>query len=48
MMANFIQINTFNRGICNYLHAEAYGNANQAWDGYLLFDISFVVLIKKY
>ena len=29
MMANFLQINTFNRGITNYLHNNAYGNANQ-------------------
>jgi aminopeptidase N len=29
MMANFLQIQTFNRGITNYLHSNAYGNANQ-------------------
>jgi aminopeptidase N len=30
MMANFLQIDTFNRGISNYLHSNAYSNANQA------------------
>jgi len=29
MMANFIQLETFTRGINNYLQAKAYGNANQ-------------------
>ena len=29
MMANFLGVNTFNRGITNYLHANAYSNANQ-------------------
>jgi len=29
MMANFLGINTFNMGITNYLHGNAYGNANQ-------------------
>jgi len=29
MMANYLGVNTFNRGIANYLHANAYTNANQ-------------------
>ena len=29
MMANFLGIDTFNRGIANYLHGNAFGNANQ-------------------
>ena len=29
MMANFLSINTFNMGITNYLHGNAYGNADQ-------------------
>ena len=29
MMANFLQINTFNKGVTRYLQANAYGNANQ-------------------
>jgi len=29
MMANFLGISTFNKGIANYLHANAFGNANQ-------------------
>eukprot|EP00092_Neocalanus_flemingeri_P026889 GFUD01029145.1.p1 GENE.GFUD01029145.1~~GFUD01029145.1.p1 ORF type:complete len:1053 (+),score=224.11 GFUD01029145.1:199-3357(+) len=29
MMANYLGVNTFNKGITNYLHANAYGNANQ-------------------
>ena len=29
MMANFLGINTFNMGITNYLHGNAFGNANQ-------------------
>jgi len=29
MMANFLGINTFNVGITNYLHGNAFGNANQ-------------------
>jgi len=29
MMANFLGVQTFNRGIANYLHANAYSNANQ-------------------
>jgi len=29
MMANFLQLPTFNKGISNYLHSNAYGNANQ-------------------
>ena len=29
MMANFLGVETFNKGITNYLHAYAYTNANQ-------------------
>jgi len=29
MMANYLGVNTFNKGITNYLHANAYGNADQ-------------------
>ena len=29
MMANFLGIDTFNKGITNYLHANAFSNANQ-------------------
>jgi len=29
MMANYLGVNTFNKGITNYLQANAYGNANQ-------------------
>ena len=29
MMANYLGVETFNKGITNYLHANAYGNANQ-------------------
>lgn len=29
MMANFMEINTFNKGITEYLSNNAYGNANQ-------------------
>jgi len=29
MMANYLGIPTFNKGITNYLHANAFGNANQ-------------------
>jgi aminopeptidase N len=29
MMANFLGIETFNKGITNYLHSNAFGNANQ-------------------
>ena len=29
MMANFLGIDTFNKGITNYLHANSFSNANQ-------------------
>ena len=29
MMANFLGVSTFNRGIANYLHAYSLSNANQ-------------------
>ena len=29
MMANFLGIDTFNKGVTNYLHANAYSNADQ-------------------
>ena len=34
MMANFLGLTTFNKGISNYLHANSLSNANQddLWD----------------
>lgn len=29
MMANFLGLSTFNKGIANYLHANSLSNANQ-------------------